>query len=184
MIHPFHHGILHISEQVVDEVGTENAKGAVCRRVMDSFSDEYRFQVLGCKNCEKSEKIKKEQNVCKTQEKTQQDSDPVRHTIISKEDAADEGEGREQNGKTLCVVEAIKLLAIGTAVHLKVKCHDQDKGCQDSLDVGTQSVREHNHDGENGFSRHNHRLPEDVLLTVGSIDETGHVVDPAILVII
>ena len=180
--HPLHHGILRVSEQVVDEVGAEDAECAVCRRAVGFSSDQYRFQVLGRKDSEKSEQIEKEQNVCRTQENGHQDSDPVRCTIVGK-GAADEGEGREQNGETLRGVEAIKLLAVGTARCLNVQCHYQEKRSHHGLDVGPEFVREHDHDGEHGLLEHDHRFPEYVFLAVGPIDETSDVVDPAILVV-
>ena len=183
VVDPSHHCLFHIDEQVIEKIGTENAKCTLCWRWVNAFSHQHRFHVLDFIDDEKSEKVENEDDICKAQENTNQHTKAIRHAIVAEKDAADEREAGEQNRETLQVIETVKLHAVRTTFGLKVKGHDQDEGGKDSLDAGAQFVREDDDDGEDGLSGHDHRFPENVLLTEGTIDETSDVVDPAILVV-
>ena len=180
---PSLHRVLNIRKQVINQICRENPKRVICRRDTNSFAGQKTFQVLGCKDSKKSEQVKKEKNVCQTQENTDEHTNLIRNVFDSKEDAADECERRDRNGQTLNVIERIKLFTIGTALHLEVTCHCKDERGQNSLNVESQFVRENDHDGEKGFPDHDHGFPEDVSFAVGSIDEAADFVDPAILVV-
>ena len=178
---PSHQNVLNMHKQVINQIGCENSKRVICRR--DSFSSQYSLEVLGSKPGRKSEEVEKEKNVCKAQENADEHTNLIRDVINPKEDAANERRGRDQDGETLYVIERIKLFTIGTAFGLKVQCHDQDERGQNCLNVESEFIRENDDNCKNGFSEHDHGLPEDVSFAVGSIDEAADFVDPAILVV-
>ena len=144
---------------------------------------QYSFEVLSCKDGSKTEEVKKGKNVRKAQENTGEHTNIIRDVIGPEEDAEGKRQRRNRNGKTLHVIERIKLHAIRTTFGLKVKGHDQDEGGQDSLDDRPQFVGENDHHSEKGFPDDNQRFPEDELLTEGSVYEAADFVDPAILVV-
>ena len=74
-------------------------------------------------------------------------------------------------------------MAVRTADYLHVQGQNQDEHCKKVLQIGAQWVRENDNDGQDGLPQQDDRFPEDVLLLVRSVKETGNVVDPSLFVV-
>ena len=74
-------------------------------------------------------------------------------------------------------------MAVWTADYLHVQGENQDEHCENLLQIGAKRVRENNNDGQNGLAEQDDRFPENVLLLVRSVKETGNVVDPSLFVV-
>ena len=74
-------------------------------------------------------------------------------------------------------------MTVRTADCLHVQGQNKDEYCENLLQIGAQRVRKNNNDSQNGLPQQDDRFPEDVLLPVRSVKETGNVVDPSLFVV-
>ena len=152
--------------------------------ILHSFAIENRLQVLGTHHTEESQKDTEQHQIAGADNRRDDSTARFRHDTVVEEKTRNERQQRHQQRGAFDVVQNVKLLAEGSTEHLQVQCHREDKDREDLLQIGPELVGEDNHSREQRLPQHDHRFPEAVRSLVGSVHETGHVVDPSLLVVV
>ena len=176
--------IFHAFEQVMVKIDPQNVMSTAIRLVRHSLLIKNNSQVIGSKDHKDKQKKKKERNVAECKTDSDEDTDGGGHVLVSEEHARAESHRRDKNRQTLHLVQAVELGTIRTAHHLKVKNKKEKEHDKDMLQVGTQRVRENDNHCQDGLSEHNDRLPEHVVLFVGTVQEAAGLVDPSARVVL
>ena len=152
--------------------------------VQYSLPIENRSQIISSKNRKNNKKKHKKSDITQYKTDSEDNANSRGYVFVVEEHTRAESHCRNKNGCALHSIQAVKLGTVGTAHHLEVESESEKKHGEHLLQVGAQWARKNDDRYQNRLPEHNDRFPEDVLLPVGSIEETACLVDPAILVLL
>ena len=156
-------------DYVMKEIDPQDVVSSTMGLVRHSCLIKNNSKIIGSKDHENSKKKQKQRNVAERNTDSNQDTDRGRHVLVSKEHARAECHGRDKNGQTLHLVQAVKLGTIRTTQHLKVENKYEKEYSENLLQNGAKGIGEDNDHCQNSFSEHDERLPEYIFPLVGTV---------------